>query len=213
MKRLCRWFFAAAACFSFVLCAGVVVLWVRCPSKSTYHNCESFGWTHVRRTQLLLAYLLSQDQRIEVALNSIHWVGKIPSPEAARSFLWSPFHGFKHSYDNDMLSERDFRHGFAYFYEVEDNVDPVDKSNYPEVTLTGSTLRRSILILGAPAWALVLTTGALPLWMVVRTVRRWRMAKPGHCPVCGYDMRATPDRCPECGAIPPQNQSASPKPN
>ena len=50
-----------------------------------------------------------------------------------------------------------------------------------------------------PLWALVLIFGVLPTWRAIRWLHRRRLC-PGFCRACGYDLRATPDRCPECGA-------------
>jgi hypothetical protein len=51
-----------------------------------------------------------------------------------------------------------------------------------------------------PIWLLACTS--LIPWAIRTAIRRIRARPPGFCHTCGYDLRATPDRCPECGAIP-----------
>ena len=47
-------------------------------------------------------------------------------------------------------------------------------------------------------WFLAALFGSGPAVRAIRVLRRRRI-RPGFCPACGYDLRATPDRCPECG--------------
>jgi hypothetical protein len=58
-----------------------------------------------------------------------------------------------------------------------------------------------------PYWFLLGCTGILPiLWL--RCYRRARGRREGClCPSCGYDLRATPERCPECGT--PQAEASA----
>ncbi|HEY2588141.1 MAG TPA: zinc ribbon domain-containing protein [Tepidisphaeraceae bacterium] len=50
-----------------------------------------------------------------------------------------------------------------------------------------------------PVWLLSAGLGLMPATAAVALFRRSRQAD-GHCSACGYDLRASTDRCPECGA-------------
>ena len=54
-----------------------------------------------------------------------------------------------------------------------------------------------------PHWLAACAAGLPGISVVTRRgVRRWRKRdRSGLCVCCGYDLRATPDRCPECGTI------------
>ena len=61
-----------------------------------------------------------------------------------------------------------------------------------------------------PHW-FVLGITALPTlaWMR-RLARRRRWARQGRCRACGYDLRSSPDRCPECGHVADERPAARP---
>jgi hypothetical protein len=68
----------------------------------------------------------------------------------------------------------------------------------PGVTFAQAVLR-------IPHWFLLLLSGFLPtIWLIKFSSHRRKLV--GCCVKCGYDLRATPDRCPECGTIPPIKQ-------
>ena len=53
-----------------------------------------------------------------------------------------------------------------------------------------------------PTWLPLALSMALPANWLYDHLRRRHRGRSGVCEVCGYDLRATPDRCPECGSVP-----------
>jgi hypothetical protein len=56
-----------------------------------------------------------------------------------------------------------------------------------------------------PFWAAAaISAAALGAWIVAGMRRRGQSSRDNHCQRCGYDLRATPDRCPQCGTSGPE---------
>ena len=76
----------------------------------------------------------------------------------------------------------------------------------------------ALCVVSGPPGVARITLGILAIicWLVALVAKRKAAHLPqypiGQCGVCGYDLRATPERCPECGAAPSDWNPPEPKP-
>jgi hypothetical protein len=173
---------------SLMLCVAVVALWVR-----SYRVGD-----HWKRVQPEV------DHRVESCSGQIAWT-EFYFGSIDRSFLEPPEFGvWRYQRDTSPLpplGERLrgisptpdgwFNHGgFVVGLALGEGDDP---SRLPS------------RVVAIPYWSLASVFAAAPALVGARIIRRrqhqWR-SRAGLCPVCGYDLRATPGRCPECGHTP-----------
>ena len=90
----------------------------------------------------------------------------------------------------------------AQFYRNAGEMDEVVDESSREWGLGGFVTARwggRYVALSITDGFLLITFAILPSVSVGRAFLHRRRHRPGLCPHCGYDLRATPDRCPECG--------------
>src|SRR3954447_13738859 len=102
---------------------------------------------------------------------------------------------------------------------LSDSLHRVDAPRYPSADTPGGSLLRRRLGFGYwhdtygtgysassrrlwfPAAVPIALFALLPSIWLRRAYVKGRRRREQRCPTCGYDLRATPDRCPECGTV------------
>jgi hypothetical protein len=188
MKRLRGWLFNLAAAVSLVLAIATIILWVRSNRAVDIVSCNFQDGPGSDGIELT-----SGNARIRFL--STHW-DVDPRPNLFTHGLSS----FKITHNNPAtVARREAKDGDSTFGL---------RRNLQNRGMPGATG----FLLWFPHWFAFALTAPLP---IIRTLPLFNVIKArsrrlkGKCVNCGYDLRATPLRCPECGEIPPAAKEAA----
>jgi hypothetical protein len=183
-----RRFFTFFSVLLLLLCVAMCVLWVRSYWRSMYVCREVFTvFDHgpaPRGRSALSFYQGHLDLLVQYQWN-------VETPKVTR-WRWeslpvvSPYVLSKDQSPWSVPYGARSYAGVRYRWEL----PPGERAGYWERALSVPCLYVLVLLCVAPG-----------LWLCA-WFRRRKAARAGLCPSCGYDLRATPDRCPECGATP-----------
>jgi hypothetical protein len=176
MRRLLRWAFNAAAAVSALLCVATCVLWVQ-----SYRAGWLVNWSRPRT-----------EFQAGAAKGQMWAYGASEPPGVFRGTL-----GFGTERFAPPTDPRKWGYGpreIPYHFDVAGFA----AGSGPYATVPG----RSADVVIVPCWAVTLAMLLPPMLMLLRVRRKRKRLGENLCPACGYDLRATPDRCPECGTVP-----------
>jgi hypothetical protein len=186
VKCLARHLFTLCSAVSLLLCVAVCVIWVRSCLTPPAEHIVSFG--AVRGTVFPAVPLYAKPER-SVWLATAR--GRVLLVEQRATTGVTPPVDASHC--GAFVSRN-----FVLVYDPPDVLDHTGLLGFGHASVAlGATGSASVL--SVPFWAVAALTLVAPAIMLQRRLkdRRWRRA--GLCPTCGYDLRASRGRCPECG--------------
>lgn len=195
MKFPGRWFSLAIMWMAWAFCVAMVLLWIR-----SYWRFDEFDWA--AKNFIVTGYsergLLAIDERPiyngqDAEPSSVTPGFTASSWPVGQNSLWVEIP----LTDDHQLG----RLGFAINHWV----------TFGYLPFTGVGLKgfQGYYGLYVPHWFVVLICGGVgaAIWWRRRRVRR--RAEGNICIKCGYDLRATPDRCPKCGTVVKSERAAA----
>jgi hypothetical protein len=190
MRRALNILLNALAFLSLLLCVASAVFWVRSYSGSDFVTRSA----PVRSSSL---FRHSRDYTLSFELGQIRWTAETRSMfiSSRRRAVAAPEIG--KSYWNCGRTEIE-----------EWRLSPPDRSFWNRLGFSSWSLEMvspypldDAHVWSVPAWLAVAVSAILPAVRMRAWKLRRRLKTMGRCVVCGYDLRATPLRCPECGTI------------
>ena len=190
---------------SMVLCVVLGVLWVRgrggaARAEWKYNRWRSDGSAASNETDL------SFGARIEVAIRRGYAPPRVPKREY-QTYCYYASADRSGGRPSLRVRHRPYVPGWGNDAHWPTNYDSGVYSGWGPLRWYGETrpsadgIWSSYTHIGISHWLVALPLLAAPVLWLKRFVARRRVRKAGLCPGCGYDLRATPQRCPECGGV------------
>jgi hypothetical protein len=185
VRRLLRFLRFSAAFLSLAICLALAYLWHRSHRTLSFVSWNRSPERHV--DAVLARGVIAVHHDVQTAV-------ELP-PGVRERITGCSFGGPERrlvAYDVSYADPE--LHFWTYDRELRPTLRRTTKSGY--------TVRVNRLEVTVPFWPLTLVSAIAPALWTVGRVRRCCARRRNHCVACGYDLRATPARCPECGALP-----------
>ncbi len=195
MKRSIRWIFFSLAALSLFLFLLMAASWAR-----SYWYSDTVYWdayAHYRSFESDRGDILLLEQPV---LRGIHAPQSLLYPKGWHHLSGSTTVPPYKSRLWEVIGHADYHRfaklGFAINHSVTIAYPPI--GNDPSYGVY-----EGFYGVYFPHWFALIVLGILPAIGGWTLWRKHRRLLAGICHTCGYDLRASPDCCPECGTIPP----------